>query len=190
MRMTGSRPDLGKAKQRGINQGERRRGMRNRRHAANRKAGLCFDKLRIGPAQPLAIRADQRLQLFFIHPLVARGHHQHRHIVKFAAKNNAFGNLADRNAQPISRLLRGAGGVIEHSRAVRMTAGLQHGSHALHALGQGFQLSTAHHAARRLSKAVATREPVLRCKKSLMNCPASIKASRSMPVSMPMPCSR
>ena len=36
---------------------------------------------------------------------------------------------------------------------------------------------------------VATRDPVLRCSVSLMNLPALINLSRSMPVSIPMPCS-
>ena len=37
---------------------------------------------------------------------------------------------------------------------------------------------------------LSARELGLRCKKSLMNLPASTSLSRSMPVSMPMPCSR
>ena len=43
--------------------------------------------------------------------------------------------------------------------------------------------------ARLLRRAVATREPDGRPRKSLMNLPASTSKSRSMPVSMPMPCS-
>src|SRR5574344_611039 len=39
------------------------------------------------------------------------------------------------------------------------------------------------------STARATREPLGRPRKSLMNWPASISLSKSMPVSMPMPCS-
>jgi hypothetical protein len=46
-----------------------------------------------------------------------------------------------------------------------------------------------HYPKRLLSVAVATREPDLRCKKSLMKAPASTSLSKSMPVSMPMPCS-
>ena len=43
--------------------------------------------------------------------------------------------------------------------------------------------------ARLLNKARATREAVWRPKASLMNTPASTRRSRSMPVSIPMPCS-
>ena len=50
--------------------------------------------------------------------------------------------------------------------------------------------SKMHHPARLLSNARATREEVARPKASLMKTPASTRRSRSMPVSMPMPCSK
>ena len=164
--------------------------MRQRRHAADGKPGARLDERRIRAAQPPAVRANQRLDLFFIDTPVARGDDQHRHIVRLAAKNDALGNLAARYTQGVSRLLRGAGGVVEHDGRMRMALGLQHIGYTLHAFGQHFQFSTAHQFALLFSKAVAARELGLRPRKSLMNWPASISLSRSMPVSMPMPCSK
>ena len=154
------------------------------------KPGGCFHKFSIGTPELLTVGTHQRLHLLFIHAAVARGDHQHRRRVGLALEDDAFGDLAKLDAQCISRLLRSASRIIEHHRRMWMTSVLQDPRHTLHAFRQGFEFSAAHQALRLLNNALPARAFVAWPRKSLMNWPASMSLSRSMPVSMPMPCSR
>ena len=137
MGVAGGRPQALKAQQLGVDQGHTRRGVRHRRDPANRKAGGGLHKIGVGAAQLLALATDQRLDLFFVHPTVARGHHQHRRAIGLAPKNNALGDLAQRHTQRVGRLLGGAGRVVQHQRRVWVAPLGQPGAHALHTFGQG-----------------------------------------------------
>ena len=65
----GRGPDLVEAEQLAIDQRHRRRGMRQRRHAADGEAGARLDEVGIGAAE----RAGQRGDLLLVDALVARG---------------------------------------------------------------------------------------------------------------------
>src|SRR2546427_7636577 len=112
-------------------------------------------------------------------------------------RSDLLGHLAHEDPQLVGRFLGRARGAVQHARALAVAGLLQEGSHALHAFGKMVEFRSAHahtasHAdalARLVSSALATRDCVGRPRWSLMNWPASISLSRSMPVSMPMPCS-
>ena len=98
------------------------------------------------------------------------------------------------DAQRVGRLLRGARGDVEELRRVRMAQSPQFRGHALEAFGAvgggAAHAHTAAESARLASNARATREPLGLPICRLMKAPASTSLSRSMPVSMPRPCSR
>jgi hypothetical protein len=75
------------------------------------------------------------LHLLLIHAQIARGDHEHRNVVTLAAEDDALGNLAQRHAQRVGRLLRGARGVVQHHRGVGVAEFGQRGDDALHARG-------------------------------------------------------
>ena len=106
--------------------------MREGRDAADREAGARLDEFGIGAAE----LADDRLDLLLVDAPVAGGHDQHRHVVGLAPEDDALGDLAERDAQRIGRLLRGARGIVEHLRSMRMALVLQQSRDALHAVGQ------------------------------------------------------
>ena len=128
-------------------------------------------------------------------------------IVVFGAASEAFSqkNINCSIAESIERFapvvaaaravgvkVRGARRVVEHARAMGMVVRLQVGRHTLHTFGKTVQFGTTHafYSALFVKSALAAREFGLRPKAALMKAPASSSLSMSMPVSMPMPCSR
>jgi hypothetical protein len=130
-----------------------------------------------------ALHADQCLHLALVDPAVARGDHQHRRVVALAPEDDALGDLAQRHTQGIGGLLRGAGCIVEQHRRVRMGARLQPRATRCVPSGQACGSATfGQHGIGHARTGLALQEvaDVL---------PGVDQLSRSMPVSMPMPCS-
>lgn len=136
VRMPGGSPDLVKARQAFIDEGQYRLGVAQGRHAADGKAGGLAHKGRIGAAQRLAGATEQRGDFGFVHPAVTSRDDQHCSAFGQAPKDDAFGDLPDRHAQRVCCLLRGAHGVGQQARFMPVACSGQHLGHALYALWQ------------------------------------------------------
>ena len=159
VRMPGRSPYRVKTPQRLVQHQQHLAGMGQRRDAAYAETRSRLDEGRVGAAQALAIGADQGFEFFFVHTLVARCHHHHGHVIGFAPEHDTLGNLPRQNAQAVGRLLRCTRRITQHQRHVCVAALLQKNRDALHALGQGLQLSAAHKKPPRLSLRVLRCPP-------------------------------
>jgi hypothetical protein len=70
------------------------------------------------------------LHFLLIDAAITLSDHEHRHIIRFAPKDDAFGDLPKLYPQCIGGLLRRARCIVEHHRRMWMPSGLQKSSEA------------------------------------------------------------